>query len=93
MLPKDAWKRRDAAAADKQTRLDSHLKEPLVKERTIPYTDESFCSAAIEWLVSTDQVSGLDHNIFVAYSEFNVANSSVSTSSIPKNAQHRHACD
>ena len=67
MLPKDAWRRRDAAMANDQTRLDSHLKElPPVKERVIPYTDASFHNAAIEWMVLTDQVSGLSHDRSVA---------------------------
>lgn len=67
MLPKDARKRRDAAAADKQTRLDSHLKELPLKERVIPYTDELFRNTAIEWLVSTDQVSGLYRDRSIAH--------------------------
>ena len=57
MLPKDARRRRDGAVADEQTRLDSHLKEKPLKERVAPYSDKIFHSAAIEWLVSTDQVS------------------------------------
>jgi hypothetical protein len=56
MLPKDAEKRRKDAHADNQLRLDSHLRDKPEKERTIPYTDERFRDAAIEWLVSTDQV-------------------------------------
>jgi hypothetical protein len=55
MLPKDAEKRRNDAASEKesQSRLDPHLRE---KERVIPYNDDMFRDAAIEWLVSTDQV-------------------------------------
>jgi hypothetical protein len=56
MLPKDAEKRRKDIQAKNQPRLDPHLREKPQKERTIPYTDELFCDAAIEWLVSTDQV-------------------------------------
>jgi hypothetical protein len=56
MLPKDAKKRRNDAAADKQSRLDPHLREKPQKERVIPYNDDLFRDAAIEWLVSTDQV-------------------------------------
>lgn len=62
MLPKDARRRRDAAAADEQTRLDPHLKEPPVKVKILPCTDDLFRDVAIEWLVSTDQVSGLCHD-------------------------------
>jgi hypothetical protein len=57
MLPKDAKKRRrDAQIRETQSHLDSHLREKPQKERVVPYTDEIFREAAIEWLVSTDQV-------------------------------------
>lgn len=56
MLPKDAEKRRNDAANENQSRLDSHLREKPRKERVIPYNDDLFRDAAIEWLVSTDQV-------------------------------------
>jgi hypothetical protein len=46
MLPKHA---------NNQPRLDPHLREKPQKEKIIPYTDELFRDAAIEWLVSTDQ--------------------------------------
>lgn len=59
MLPKDAEKRRKDIQAKNQLRLDPHLREKPQKERTIPYTDELFRDAAIEWLVSTDQVRKL----------------------------------
>jgi hypothetical protein len=60
MLPKDAEKRRKDALADNQSRLDPHLREKPQKEAIIPYSDERFRDAAIEWLVSTDQVSNDD---------------------------------
>ena len=56
MLPKDAQKRCRDAQADNQSRLDPHLREKPQKEIIIPYTDERFRDAALEWLVSTDQV-------------------------------------
>jgi len=59
MLPKDAQRPHDATAANKQTCLDPHLKEKPLKERVTPYTDSLFCNTAIEWLISTDQVSGM----------------------------------
>jgi hypothetical protein len=62
MLPKDAEKRRQNAKADKQSRLDPHLAEKPQTNRIISYTDGLFCDAAIEWLVSTDQV--MKHCIF-----------------------------
>ena len=62
MLPKDAKNRRDEVTAESQSRIDPHLKEKPVKERVIPYSDDRFRAAAVEWLVSTDQVSDLDYN-------------------------------
>jgi hypothetical protein len=56
MLPKDAKQRRKEAEADKQQRIDPHLVEIPQKERVVPYSDNLFRDAAIEWLVSTDQV-------------------------------------
>ena len=56
MLPKDAEKRHKDIQAKNQPRLNPHLWEKPQKERTIPYTDKLFCDAAIEWLMSTDQV-------------------------------------
>jgi hypothetical protein len=43
-------------AAEQQSTLDPHLEERPVKEHVIPYSDNLFREAAIEWLVSTDQV-------------------------------------
>jgi hypothetical protein len=57
MLPKDAEKHRsNAASAEAQLRLDPHLRENPRKEKVVAYNDELFRDAAIEWLVSTDQV-------------------------------------
>ena len=57
MLPKDAKKRHsDTKIRETQSHLDSHLREMPQKERIVPYTDENFRDAAIEWLVSMDQV-------------------------------------
>jgi hypothetical protein len=86
MLPKDARRRRDAAAADEQTHLDPYLKELLVKVKAISYTDDLFRNVAIEWLVSTDQVSGLCHDrSTLPMLNSTVANSGFSAPSIPKN--------
>jgi hypothetical protein len=56
MMPGDVKARKAAAAKTKQTTLDPHLREIPPMERILPYTDELFTQAAIEWLVSTDQV-------------------------------------
>jgi len=57
MLPKDAEQRRQQAAAEKQQRIDPHLVEKPQKQSVVPYSNAIFQGAAIEWLVSTDQVS------------------------------------
>lgn len=64
MLPEDAKRRRDlareqAAAASMSTvsmqaSLDGHL---MPKEQVIRYTEVSFRTAAIKWIIETDQVS------------------------------------
>ena len=61
MLPKVVAARKvtaqDASAKLKQSMVDPHLKEKPEVKPSIPYSDATFCEAAIEWLVSTDQVS------------------------------------
>jgi len=44
------------AAKDQQTILDGHLKTRPITEKSIPYSNDSFRQAAIEWLIATDQV-------------------------------------
>jgi hypothetical protein len=58
MLPGDTKRRKAKARAESEAQLtlDSHLREQPVKERVIPYPDPIFRQAAIEWLVSADQV-------------------------------------
>jgi trans-aconitate methyltransferase len=57
-LPGDVKKRKAAkAAAEVATRtLDRDLTEKKIAERVVPYSDQAFRRAIIEWLVSTDQV-------------------------------------
>jgi hypothetical protein len=54
-LPGDVKKRKAAAIAVTRM-LDSDLAEKKLSECVIPYTDKAFCEAAIQWLISTDQV-------------------------------------
>jgi hypothetical protein len=55
-LPGDI-RRCKAAAAELVVRtLDCNLVEKKITERIVKYTDQSFCQAAIEWLIATDQV-------------------------------------
>ena len=59
MLLKDAEKHPKDIHDKNQPHLNPHLWEKPQRERIIPYTNELFCDAAIEWLVSTDQVCKL----------------------------------
>ncbi|KAF8234575.1 hypothetical protein L208DRAFT_1261199 [Tricholoma matsutake] len=61
MLLKDTKKCcRDAQTTEMQSHLDLHLMEKPQK-----YTNEIFCEAAIEWLVSTDQpIQAFEHLSF-----------------------------
>jgi hypothetical protein len=58
MLPEDAQARRLAAVAEnvKQGTLDDHVRELAPTERVVPYSDKLFREAAVEWLISTNQV-------------------------------------
>lgn len=77
MLPKDAEKRCKDLQAKNQARLDPHLREKPPKERMIPYTEELFCDAAVEWLVSTDQVRNTNFSKFVLFLMKITANTSL----------------
>jgi hypothetical protein len=59
MLPSDVKAHKEAvktANREEQGTLDPHLQEIPRAERTIPYSEKIFRDAAIEWLISTDQV-------------------------------------
>ncbi|KAE9387809.1 hypothetical protein BT96DRAFT_736276, partial [Gymnopus androsaceus JB14] len=67
MIPKDVKIRKNAAeaAAASQTVIDDHAVPLPHKERVLPYSDELFQQAAIEWLIETDQpISALEHPRF-----------------------------
>jgi hypothetical protein len=68
MLPKDAEQHHKNTHAENQQRLDPHLREKPPQEVTIPYTDELFRDAAVEWLVSTDQVRNNGYSSLVLLS-------------------------
>ena len=58
MLPEDSKARRDAAAEKlKQSQVDDHFTVVPEGEKPMPYSDEVFKEAAIQWLIETDQVS------------------------------------
>ncbi|KAG0693231.1 hypothetical protein DFH29DRAFT_789256, partial [Suillus ampliporus] len=68
MLPKDAKRRREEAATDQQSSINSHLKPRVPNERIIQYTDTLFREAATQWLIDTDQIyfplEALEHPAF-----------------------------
>jgi hypothetical protein len=56
----------DIAARKKQNEqaqhtINTYLMERKLTDRVLPYSDKAFMTAAIQWLVSTDQVCGLTH--------------------------------
>lgn len=59
MLPGDVKARKENAA---QQSINAHLTERKLAERVVSYTDRLFKQAAIEWLVSTDQVLHFSYN-------------------------------
>ena len=62
MLKVDVETRKKHAQAStaKQSFIDDHAVPIPPKERIVPYSDELFEQAAIEWLIETDQVYHLD---------------------------------
>jgi hypothetical protein len=47
---------RKKKAEQAQRTLDADLVEKKLAKRVVPYSDQLFKTAAIQWLVSTDQV-------------------------------------
>jgi len=64
MLPGDITARKQKVEQAQQT-LDADLTERKLSEHVIPYSHKLFRSAAIEWLVATDQVSALFNSEFI----------------------------
>ncbi|KAG1888027.1 uncharacterized protein F5891DRAFT_966302 [Suillus fuscotomentosus] len=64
MLPGDV-KDRKAKAMRAQQVINSHLTERKLAERVVPYSDKLFKTAAVEWLIATDQpIQALEHPKF-----------------------------
>ena len=63
MLAANATQRNKAATLVRQGTLDGHLQEIPQAQHIVPYSDAAFRNAAIEWLVSTDQVRTQDTHI------------------------------
>jgi hypothetical protein len=55
MLPGDIAARKKTNEQARHT-IDTHLVERKQADHVLPYTDQTFKKAAIEWLVSTNQV-------------------------------------
>ena len=58
MLPKDTQERPKLLVETtlRQSAVDDHFEAALPKAKPVPYTDELFHEAAIEWLIETNQV-------------------------------------
>ncbi|KAI9453639.1 hypothetical protein F5148DRAFT_985456 [Russula earlei] len=88
MLPKDAENRRKDAETNNQSCLDPHPQEK--PQNTIPYTDELFRNAAIEWLMSTNQpIQAFKHPSF--QNMIHVASHVTNGVKIPNRCQTRQA--
>ncbi|KIJ35873.1 hypothetical protein M422DRAFT_84981, partial [Sphaerobolus stellatus SS14] len=60
-----AQQRKEVAEKLQQSRLTEHFEKAEPQEHAIPYSDERFKEAAIEWLIATDQpIQALDHPKF-----------------------------
>jgi hypothetical protein len=59
MLPEDTKERRQALTDQtlRQSAVEDHFKPATPEDKPIPYSDELFKEAAIEWLIETNQVS------------------------------------
>ena len=58
MIPEDAKARRQEAMvnAKEQTQVDEHFHHVKPEDKPVPYSDQSFKDAAVQWLIETDQV-------------------------------------
>ena len=58
MLPEDSKAHCDATSETlKHSQVDDHFTVIPEEEKLMPYSDEFFKEAAIQWLIETDQVS------------------------------------
>jgi len=58
-LPGDVAARKKEAEQAQRT-LDASLVEKKLAKKVVPYSDRLFKTAAIQWLIATDQVCHLD---------------------------------
>ncbi len=85
-LPGNIKKHKKAAEQATQT-LDKDLVENKQSAHVIPYSDQAFCQASIEWLIATDQIKNSVLfslvAILITYMLCFVAYTSFSTPQIP----------
>ncbi|KAH9912270.1 uncharacterized protein B0H18DRAFT_890420, partial [Fomitopsis serialis] len=91
-LEDDIKARAAAAAAEsesqKQTTLDGHVHSGPPVDPVIPYSDSAFKSAAIEWLVATDQpIGAFEHPAFI--NMINIASRAKGAVTLPKRSATR----
>jgi hypothetical protein len=86
-LPGDIKKHKEAAEQATRT-LDQDLVKKKQSAHVVPYSDQAFCQASIEWLIATDQVNNSVLfslvAILIAYMPHFVAYPSFSTPQIPE---------
>jgi hypothetical protein len=54
-----------------QHTINTHLVERKLTDRVLPYSDKAFRTAAIQWLVSTDQVRCCSPRNYIFIAELN----------------------
>ncbi|KAF8452003.1 hypothetical protein L210DRAFT_3383337, partial [Boletus edulis BED1] len=69
MLPKDGKWQKDESQTSCQSMLEPHLQPVAPKERIIPlpYTDDRFYEAAIQWIITTDQVTIINPHLLTSH--------------------------
>jgi hypothetical protein len=95
MLPKDA-KKRKAPVPDKsrQSSVTDHFGLEDTDAKPIPYSDDTFKTAALEWLIETNQVRLGFQYIILPILSYNVitAHPDLQPSRLQKDARHRIPC-
>jgi hypothetical protein len=56
MLPQDTKQRKSAAEKSQQSAVTDHFSREDKDARPVPYSDSALETAALEWLIETNQV-------------------------------------
>ncbi|KAH9831485.1 uncharacterized protein C8Q71DRAFT_715451, partial [Rhodofomes roseus] len=84
----DDIKARAAATSQKQTNLDGHVRTTTRKEDEVTYSESAFRSAAVKWLIATDQpIAAFEHPAFITM--INIASRAKGAVTLPKRAATR----